>query len=96
MREDIHERLQQLARDIVEDTYPLPRWTVGDVVLHPDGYPVLILSGALWREYPDGGQRLENQWTWQRVDSHGQPFGTTVSGQGWAEEARVSRPSFGH
>jgi hypothetical protein len=59
--DDADERLREIVRNITEQHFELLRWGKGDVVEHPDGYPVRILSGTLWEEFPDGGQRLVNQ-----------------------------------
>nr|WP_250807872.1 hypothetical protein [Neorhizobium tomejilense] len=96
MDRDIHEKLQRIAREVTEEAIPVPRWAIGDIVEHPDGYPVQIVNGILWKEFPDGGQRLVNQWSWRRVDGSGNPFGATISGSGWAGDPAVSPPSFGH
>lgn len=96
VEEDNDEKLRQIVRDITDRSFRLPRWAVGDTVMHPDGYPVHILGGTLWREYPDGSQRLENRWTWVRVDGFGKPSGEPVSGEGWATDTDIGSPSFGH
>jgi hypothetical protein len=93
---DDAERLREIARDITERCFELPRWSVGSIVVHPDGYPVQIVSGALWLEFPDGGQRLVNQWRWIRLDSFGKQVGSEKSGEGWPSDPSVTHPSVGH
>jgi hypothetical protein len=94
--DDRDEKLREIAREITEQNFPLPRWEIGDIVEHPDGYPVRIISGKLWEEFPDGGQRLVNTWTWKRLDAAGRDTGADASGEGWASDPAVSRPSVGH
>lgn len=94
--DDRDERLREIARDITERHFDLPRWEIGDVVEHPDGYPVRILSGRLWEEFTDGSQRLVNQWTWRRLDALGNETGATMSGEGWHRDPFVGHPSAGH
>lgn len=94
--DDREEALKRIARNITEEFFDVPRWEVGDIVDHPDGYPVKILSGMLWQEHPDGGQRLVNQWTWTQVDGSGNEIGPVHSGEGWVSDRAISPPSFGH
>lgn len=94
--EDRDEKLREIAREVTERNFALPRWEVGDIVMHPDDYPVRIVSGSLWKEFPDGSQRLVNSWTWQRVDAAGRVIGQPESGEGWANDPSVGPPSVGH
>jgi hypothetical protein len=93
---DNSERMREIAREITESSFALPRWALGDIVAHPDGYPVKILSGRLWEEFDDGGQRLVNHWQWKRVDARGEEFGAIESGVGWPSDPSVAHPSVGH
>lgn len=94
--EDRDDKLREIAREVTERTFALPRWEIGDIVEHPDGYPVRIISGSLWKEFPEGGQRLVNSWTWRRVDATGREIGQEESGEGWPSDPAVSHPSVGH
>lgn len=94
--DDRSEKLREIARRITEDNLDLPRWNVGDVVEHPDGFPVRILRGSLWQDYADGGQRLVNQWVWIRLDSRGNEIGREMSGEGWVPDPLSHPPSVGH
>lgn len=96
MKSDIDEKLREIVRNITEEAMPLPRWAIGDIVEHPEGYPVLIVDGLLWEVLPNGGQRLVNRWSWRKVDGRGCPFGPVAIGDGWANDPLIARPSFGH
>jgi hypothetical protein len=96
MEQDREEKLREVVRNITEEALPLPRWAIGEIVEHPEGYPVVIEGGCLWEVYPDGGQRLVNRWSWRRVDGRGNPYGPVVIGSGWATDPSLSSPSFGH
>jgi len=93
---DMGEKLRDIVRGIVEDVTPVPRWGIGDIVEHPDGYPVRILSGVLWRVYADGSQRLVNRWRWQRLDAKGNPVGEPEESEGWISDPAILPPSLGH
>jgi hypothetical protein len=93
---DDPERMREIAREITERSFALPRWEPGDIVAHPDGYPVKILSGRLWEQFADGGQRLVNHWHWRRVDARGKEVGAVESGEGWPSDPSVAHPSVGH
>jgi hypothetical protein len=92
----IDERLSEIARRVTEELCPQPGWVIGDVVMHPGGYPVRIVSGASWVDDSDGVQRVSNHWSWTRVDGTGQACGPEESGYGWPPDPTVSAPSFGH
>jgi hypothetical protein len=96
MKSDIDEKLREIVRNITEESMPPPRWAIGDMVEHPEGYPVLIVDGPLWEVFPDGGQRLVNRWSWRKVDGKGNAFGTVTMGDGRVTDPSVTRPSFGH
>lgn len=51
---------------------------VGDVVTHPDGYKVKIVSGQYWGEHG-----LSNHWSWRRVLKSGRLSRKEEHGYGW-------------
>lgn len=74
-----------LAKQITEEVMGGAPFAVGDVVEHPDGYPVRIVSGTYWAKHG-----LSNFWSWKRVDADGTPYGETQSGYGWRQDAPAS------
>lgn len=55
-----------------------PPFAIGDVVRHPDGRKVRIVSGQYW-----GSRGLSNFWYWQPLDADGRDVGEREHGYGW-------------
>ena len=55
-----------------------PPFAIGDVVKHPDGRTVKIISGQFWGEHG-----LSNHWSWKEVFPDGKLSETVEHGYGW-------------
>jgi hypothetical protein len=69
--------LDYIAQGIVEELAP-SKMAVGEIVDHPDGRRVLIVSGSFYGSYG----RVSNFWNWKEIGADGS-FGPLESGYGW-------------
>lgn len=65
------------VKQLVEEVCGGAPFKIGDVVTHPDGRKVKIMSGQYWSAYG-----LSNFWTWREVRGSGR-YGKEESGYGW-------------
>lgn len=73
------ENLHGFARLVNEAAAMRSHMKIGEVVQHPDGYPVKIVDGMYLD--PIYG-RVTNWWSWRRVNPDG-TLGETQRGYGW-------------
>lgn len=71
--------LAALGRSFNQELASQSKMRIGQVIQHPDGYPVKVISGYYLD--PTYG-RVSNWWTWQRVNEDGS-LGEQESGYGW-------------
>jgi hypothetical protein len=64
-------------REMVEEIGGSSPFKINDIVKHPDGRTVKIISGAFWGTYG-----LSNFWYWQEILPNNK-FGPTEHGYGW-------------
>lgn len=76
--------VEQWVKDLTEEVTGGSPFEIGDIVSHPDGRSVKIVSGQYW-----GTHGLSNYWSWVPVDSKGNPTGPKESGYGWEPELIV-------
>lgn len=69
--------LRSLARTITEEVLGGTPFAIGDIVVHPSGRNVKIVSGQYW-----GTHGLSNFWYWREVLKDG-TLGKEESGYGW-------------
>jgi hypothetical protein len=66
------------AKELTESVLGGPPFSIGDIVLHPDGRKVKITRGSFWGEYG-----LSNHWYWREVLPDGKLSTTEEHGYGW-------------
>lgn len=66
------------VKSMTENVLGGPPFSVGDVVKHPSGRMVKILSGQYWGEHG-----LSNFWYWREVNHEGEEIGPQEHGYGW-------------
>ena len=71
-------RVAKWVRDLSEQVLGGSPFKIGDVVLHPDGRKVKIISGQYWGTYG-----LSNFWDWREVLPDGFLSDKLESGYGW-------------
>lgn len=69
---------------LTEEVMGAPPFAIGDVVTHPSGHTIKIVSGQYWGEYG-----LSNHWYWREVLPDGTLSENLEYGYGW-----ISRKSF--
>lgn len=81
-------RVAEWVRKLTESVTGGAPFAVGDVVRHPDGHPVKIISGRYWGTYG-----VSNWWTWRECTPEGiERIDRPVqSGYGWLPE--VANPA---
>jgi hypothetical protein len=70
------EALRALAISVTEDVLGGAPFAVGDIVMHPSGRKVEIVSGQYW-----SNGRVSNHWKWREVIEEGR--GELEHGYGW-------------
>lgn len=65
-------------RDMVESIIGPAPMKIGDIVTHPSGRKVKIISGQFWGTYG-----LSNHWVWKEVHEDG-TLGKEEHGYGWS------------
>lgn len=75
--------LSEVVASMNESSAAKSAMKIGEVITHPDGYQVKVLSG----QYLDSTyRRVTNFWTWARVNEDGS-LGEEESGYGWQRQA---------
>lgn len=70
--------VSKFAKDLTESVIGGAPFKVGDIVRHPDGRTVKIVSGQYWGEHG-----LSNHWHWREVLASGCLSSKEESGYGW-------------
>lgn len=65
------------VKGIVETVLGESKMRVGEIMTHPDGRSVKIVSGQYW-----GAHGVSNFWSWREVRANGE-LGEIESGYGW-------------
>jgi hypothetical protein len=71
-------RVDPWVQSLVEEVLGKSKMKIGEIIDHPDGYKVKVISGQYWGEYG-----LSNFWYWKRVNEDGSLSEETYSGYGW-------------
>lgn len=70
--------VEQWVKELTEEVFGSAPFAVGEVVPHPSGRQVKIISGQYWAD--DG---FSNHWRWQEVLPNGDLAETVEHGYGW-------------
>lgn len=72
--------LSNIAKSINQDLASKSKMKIGEIIDHPDGYKVYVISG----QYLDSTYgRVSNHWSWKRVNPDGSLSEEVESGYGW-------------